>query len=273
MPWDDVNFFSPQFLHHVLNATAFHAHAGTDGIYIGVIRSHGDFGAYTGFPGSPHDINDAFAYFRYFGSEKIHQEVRMGPGKNNLRTARFVQHVKDISAYAIPAPIGFPRNLFTNRKHPIGVSQVYDNIASIDPLNDAVKDFSFAADETGIDDIFFGIFHFLDNDLFGRLGGYASEGAGIHLGTQAVANLTFGIQLATLREADFNLRFSDDLGDLFKLKDFDLTAFFIVLNFDIHLVAVLFPGGRSQSLFQRLDKDFAINALIPANLFYDTFYV
>ena len=105
MPGDDVNFFSPQFLYHVLDSTAFHAHAGADGIYIGTIRRHGDLSTYTGFAGSAHDIHDAFANFRDFGPEKIHQKVRMRPGKNNLRTARFVQHIKDISAYTIPPPI------------------------------------------------------------------------------------------------------------------------------------------------------------------------
>ena len=105
------------------------------------------------------------------------------------------------------------------------------------------------------------------------MGGDASESAGIHLGAKTVANIAFGVQFATLREADLDLRFSDDLSHLLKLKNFDLAAFFIVLYFDIHLIAVLFPGSRSQSLFQRLDKDFTINTLIPANLFYDTFYV
>ena len=37
VPGNDVYFFTPQFLHHVLDPTAFHAHAGTDRINIGVV--------------------------------------------------------------------------------------------------------------------------------------------------------------------------------------------------------------------------------------------
>ena len=169
----------------------------------------------------------------------------MCPRKNNLRSTRILQHIKNVCAYAVSPPIGFPWNLFPDRKHPIGLPQVYNDIAPIDSLNNTVKDFPLTVDETGIDGIFFGIFHFLDNDLFCRLGSYASKGAGIHLGTQAVADFTLRIQFAPFCEVDFNLRFGDNFSDFFELKDFNFTTFLIVLHFDIHLVAVFFSGSRS----------------------------
>ena len=37
MPGDDINFFTPKFLHHVLHPAALHAHAGAYGINVGII--------------------------------------------------------------------------------------------------------------------------------------------------------------------------------------------------------------------------------------------
>ena len=153
------------------------------------------------------------------------------------------------------------------------MSQVYNDITPVNSLNDAVDDLSFAVNEVGVDSIFFGVFHFLNDDLFGRLGSDAAERGGIHFGAQAIADLAFGIQLAAFLKAYFVTRFGDDFRNLLKLKHLDLTAFIIILNFDIQLVAVFFPGSRSQGFFQSLDQDFAVYSLVSANLFNNAFYI
>ena len=70
-----------------------------------------------------------------------------------------------------------------------------------------------------------------------------------------------------------NVRFCNLFGHIFKLENFNLTGFFIVLNLNIDLGPKLFSGSRSHSLLKSLDKDLAVNTLVSTNLFNDTFYV
>ena len=66
MPGNDVDFFTAQFLNHILHSASFHAHTGAHRVDVGIIGGNRKFGAAAGFPGSSHDIDNPFAYFRNF---------------------------------------------------------------------------------------------------------------------------------------------------------------------------------------------------------------
>ena len=167
MPWNDIDFFTPQLLHHVLYTAALHSHTGANRVNVGIIRCHGDFCTDTGFTGSSHYFDDTFADLRHFGPEKVPYKIRMGSGEHDLWPACFVQYVKDIGADAVSPAIGLPGHLFANRYDSISLPKIDDDIAPVYALGDTVDDLPLTVYEIGIDRVFFSILHLLDDDLLG----------------------------------------------------------------------------------------------------------
>ena len=66
VPFDDVDLFILQFRDDVLDARAFRADAGTDGIDIGIAGIDGDLRTAARFAGDGFQFDDAFVDFRYF---------------------------------------------------------------------------------------------------------------------------------------------------------------------------------------------------------------
>ena len=60
--------------------------------------------------------------------------------------------------------------------NPFRMTEINNNIAAVYALNDAVDNIASAIDETGINSIFFRIFHFLNDNLLGRLSRYSAKG-------------------------------------------------------------------------------------------------
>ena len=149
-----------------------------------------------------------------------------------------------ISSDTITSPVILPGNLLFIRQDSFCMPQINNKIIAVKTLNNSIYDFTFAIDKTGVNRIPFGILHFLDNYLFGRLGSYASEGGCIDFCAQAVANLAIRIQLATFFETDLKILLCNYFGHIFKLEDFEFTDLFAVLHLDIDLGPKLFPGGR-----------------------------
>ncbi len=155
-----------------------------------------------------------------------------------------MQYIQNVRPNPITAPIGFLGDLFANRHNPFGVTQINNDIAAVDALHNTIERVTFAIDETGINGIFFGILHLLNDDLLGRLSRYAAEGGGVHFCAEAVSNFAIRIQFAPFFEADFKRRFGHILGYILELKDFNFAGGLIVLDLDIHFGAILFTGSR-----------------------------
>ena len=100
--------------------------------------------------------------------------------KNNLRTACVIKYIHDICSDTITTSIGFLWNLLSRRKDTFCVTQINNNVITVKTLNNSVYDFTFPGNKAGINRIPFSILHFLDNDLLGRLGSYATESGSIH---------------------------------------------------------------------------------------------
>ena len=129
----------------------------------------------------------------------------MRPRQNDLRTAGFFLHILNVGAEPVAPAIGLLGNLLVRRKNGFGLSQIDDDVAMLDPLNDPVDDIAFSVHETGINRISFSILHFLNNDLLGGLGCNAAEICRIHFHAQAVADFTLRVQLPPFFQADLSV--------------------------------------------------------------------
>ena len=93
-PADHVNFFAAQLIHHLLDAGAPGADAGTDGVHFPLDTVDGHLGAGAhraawgiGFAGHGHDAHRAFLDFRYLVLKQIHHQAGVGPTHKKLGTA------------------------------------------------------------------------------------------------------------------------------------------------------------------------------------------
>ena len=80
---------------------------------------------------------------------------------------------------------------------------------------------------------FFSFFHLLDDDLLCRLGRNTSKRRCIHLDSQAIPDLTFGIIAKALFIGQFNIRILNIFNNFFKLKDINFAGFIIIMNFNV----------------------------------------
>ena len=122
MPGNNVDFFTPQLLHHVLHPAALHSDTCPNRIDIRVLGSHGNFCPNARLSGGAFDIHNAFGNFRHFGFEKNHQKVWMRPGEDDLGASGFVKHVENQGADSIAAPVVFSGDLFAHRNNTFGGS-------------------------------------------------------------------------------------------------------------------------------------------------------
>ena len=104
-----------------------------------------------------------------------------------------MENIHDIGPDAVTPAICFPGYLFSGVYHPFCLSKVDNNIAPVNPLDNAVDNFTFSIDKTGIYRITLGIFHFLYDDLLSGLCGNTAKRTGVYFGAQAVTDLAIRI--------------------------------------------------------------------------------
>ena len=92
-PADHVDFFSTQFVHHLLNAGAAGADAGADGIHLAFDAVDGHLGAGAhgtgggiGLTGHGHDPNGPFLNFGNFVLEQVDHQTGIGAADEQLRS-------------------------------------------------------------------------------------------------------------------------------------------------------------------------------------------
>ena len=100
--------------------------------------------------------------------------------KNDLRAPGVMKYIHDERPDSIPPSIGFLGDLFPIRKDAFCLTQIGNNITPVETLDNSVYNFTLSVDKTGVDRIPFRIFHFLYDDLFGRLCGNTTKGGGVH---------------------------------------------------------------------------------------------
>ena len=154
-----------------------------------------------------------------------------------------MEDIQDQCPDPVPPAVTFARDLFPAWKNRFRMPKIDDNITAVNALYDTVEDIAFALDEVGVNGIFFSVLHFLDDYLLGRLCCDATESACVHFSAEAVTDLTFRVEFASFLEADLQSRFGNNFGDIFKLKNFNLSSLFTVLDFNVDFASEFFPCG------------------------------
>ena len=168
-------FFALQFGDHCLNANTAQADAGTDGIDGHVFGSDGQFGFGTRITGNPHDFDDAVINFRNFLSKQGGQKFRAGARQENLRAFGFAADVKNISAHAV-AVLNFSLGIISSRRSTASVLPMSSTtLPNSDSFNGSVNDGAHFFFVFFVLTVAFGVTHFLNDHLFGGLGGDAAE--------------------------------------------------------------------------------------------------
>src|SRR4029079_6306869 len=97
-PRDDVDLFALQLADDRLDAAAAHADAGADRVDAAVARDDRDLGAAAGIARHRLDLDDSVVNLRHFLREQFGHELRMGARQKDLRPARLLAHIVDVSA-------------------------------------------------------------------------------------------------------------------------------------------------------------------------------
>ena len=253
-----------------MNPASFHPHTGSHRIYVRIISGYGDFRSASRLAGRPHNTDDTFRDFGNFCFKKINYEVRMCPRKNNLRATSVMQNIKNICADSIPPAISFFWNLFSCRDNAFRMTEVNNNVTTLNSLNNSINDFTLSVNEAGKNRIPFSILHFLDNNLLGRLSSNSTECGGIHLHTETVAYFTFRVQLHSFLKRNLEIRFGNFFCHFFKLENFDFTRFFAILNFDVGFASKLFFSCRPKRLLKCFYENITVDPLVSTHLFNHT---
>jgi len=99
----------------------------------------------------------------------------MGSRQEDLRPALFAAHIVNQRADPVTVLEHFPRNGFIAPNDGFTPSEIDDHIAVFGPFDDTVDNFADAVLELVELPVPFGFAHFLDDNLFGRLGRDPSE--------------------------------------------------------------------------------------------------
>ncbi len=165
-----------QLAHNGLDAYAALAH--TSAHRVNALLGGGDsyFGAMAGFTCDGTNFNHAVENFRNFVFQQAPQEIAVGAGKDDLRSAAGFFDLCDQSAYTVMNAEAFKGDHFLARHGTFGVQfQADGHTLGIGSLNDAADDLA---------QLFFIIFNlssvfsladFFLNDLAGILSCYAPE--------------------------------------------------------------------------------------------------
>src|SRR4029453_3857705 len=174
-PRDDVDLLALQFLDDRLAAAALHADAGPHRVDRAVVADDADLGARTRVTGRGLDLDDAVVNLGHFLCEQLLHEVGMRAAEEDLRTAGFGRYAQDQRADAVADADHLARDLLVAADNAFGPAEVDDDVAELDPLDDAGDDLVGAVLEFLILPLALGIADLLEDDLLGSLGGNAAE--------------------------------------------------------------------------------------------------
>jgi hypothetical protein len=175
-PRDDVDLLALKLAHHRLNARAAHADAGAHGVDGGIARGHGDLRPRARIARHRLHFDDAVVDLRHLGGEELRHELRVGAGQEDLRPARLATHVEQVRADAVTRSEGLARDELVAAHDAFAAArEIDDDVAVLDPLNEAVDDLADAVLVLVVLALALGVAHLLHDDLLCRLRRDAAE--------------------------------------------------------------------------------------------------
>ena len=226
---------------------------------------HRDLGAAAGIARHRLDLDDAVVDLRHLLREQLGHELRMGARQEDLRPARLLAHVVDIGAHPLALAEALARQQFVAPQHRLGAAEIDDDIAELDPLDEAVDDLADAVLELVVLPLALGVAHLLHDDLLRGLRRDAAEIDRRQRVGDEIADLGLGVE--PLRRGERHLRrlVLDRVDDLAEAQQADLAVAPVDLGADVVFLAVFRAPGLLDGLLHRLQDFVLVDALVAGD--------
>ncbi len=161
-------------------------------------------------------------------------------------------HLEYVGANPVSRVVALAEDLLPLRQDRLGLADLEDHVALLDPVHDAAQDLTFLTRELRVDALALGVAHFLEDHLLGRLGRDPPKvlRRPLLLQLELVVELRVRVQRLGVGEADLLLVVGD-------LRDHLLPA----VHPEIATLAV-----REEGRLQRLEEDLLVDPLLAPHL-------
>ena len=226
---------------------------------------HRDLGAAAGIARDRFDLDDAVIDLRHLLREQLGHELRVRARQEDLRAARLLAHVVDIGAHPLALAEALARQQFVAPQHRLGAAEIDDDIAELDPLDEAVDDLADAVLELGVLPLPLGVAHLLHDDLLRGLRRDAAEIDRRQRVGDEIADLGLGVEALRRRERHLRRVVLDLVDDLAEAQQADLAAAPVDLGADVVFLAVFRAPGLLDGLLHRLQDFVLVDALVAGD--------
>ena len=264
-PRDDVDLLALQFADDGLHPAAAHADAGADRVDAAVARNHRDLGAAAGVARHRLDLDDAVIDLRHFLGEQLGHELRVGARQEDLRPARLLAHVVDVGAHPLALAEALARQQLVAAQHRLGAAEIDDDVAELDPLDEAVDDLGDAVLELVVLPLALGVAHLLDDDLLRGLRRDAAEIDRRQRVGDEIADLGLGVEPLRRGERHLGRVVLDRIDHLAEAQQADLAVAPVDLGADVVFLAVFRAAGLLDGLLHRLQHFVLVDALVAGD--------
>src|SRR5918993_537804 len=264
-PGDDVDLLALKLLDDRLHAAALHADAGADRIDRAVVADDTDLGAAARVAGGRLDLVGRLVNVKHFLSEQLLHEFGVGARQENLRTAGLAADSEDQRADAVADTDHLARDLLVAADDALGAAEVDDDVAELDPLDDAGDDFVGAVLEFFILALALGVADLLEDDLLGGLSGDAAELDRGQRVDDEVADAGTLLQLLSALFVDLLEMILRLLDDFENSPQAQVARLAVELGADVVLGAVAGAGGTLDRVLHRLNDDAAVDQLLACD--------
>ena len=238
-----------------MNPHASRPHAGTDGIYVAIIRGDGNLRAVARLPADRLDLDDTVVNLGHFEFKKASEQTRMGAGNVHLRPFRRLPDLGDVHLQTGAGGVLLSGHLLRWRHDRFHLAQIDHDAPVLVALHDTGHDVAFPVRELLVYQGPFGLADTLNDHLLGRLRGDPSEIFRRHLDLDDVVELVIGIDGLRVFERDL-VRFIEHLVDyVFAGKDANFAGALVQVDAHVERVAVMPLIGRDNCRLDRLEED------------------
>ena len=170
-------------------------------------------------------------------------------------------HAADDGADAVADGVVLRARLFLARQLRLDAAQLHDDVAVLEPLDDAADDFADPVAVLGVDVVALGLADLLEDHLLGGLRGDAPEVLGRARELDLHVDFRFlAVELLRFGQRDLVRRIGDFVDDPLHRAELDLPGLGVELR-PQRLVLVALARGRLDGVLHGADDDFRLDAL------------
>ena len=156
-------------------ARAAGAHAGADGVDVGVVRPHGDLGAVPWLAGRRLDLDDAGPDFGHLELEQPLDQPGVGAADHDLWAFGRLANLDDVRLEARAVLVALVGDLLGLRQQRLDLAEVEEGVAVVGLLDDAGDDIALAPGVLLVLHVALDLADPLEDHLLRRLRGNAAE--------------------------------------------------------------------------------------------------